>query len=839
MDDAQKIKNAEAPKMAPLAPADVDFMPPLLRSLSALIRLKGRHVSPQFLLAGLAGAEKVSAGACLRAAERAGLKGRVMHRPKLEQISPLTYPCILMLRDDQCCVLLGMEKAAAASSTALAQAAGQAAPRGDAPSGVFARVLLPELGDEEQRVPLEELEKLYSGYVIFAALESRADARTETLRTHSPRRWFWDVLKHFMPIYRHVAIASIVVNCIAVVSSLFVMNVYDRVIPNAAYETLWVLAAGVSIAYVFDFLLRSLRSHFVDLAGRNADVVMSSRLIDKVLSMRMDAKPESTGALVNNLREFESLREFFSSTTFLALIDIPFLALFFALLAFIGGPLVILPMLAMPLLLGVGVWLQIAARKSAEKSYRHSMQKNALLVEMVHGLETVKSSMAEARMQKLWEAVAGISAQSSTEARKYSTRAVSFATFTTQMVTVGMVVWGVYLISAGEMSMGGLIGCNILVGRVMAPLLQLASLLTRLQNSRVSLKALDTLMALPSENQDQAACMDFGSLEPEFVLENVSFAYPGAAPTGAAQPGAPAPRPGEGQPAQPGTLALDGVSLRIRRGEKVAVIGKMGSGKSTLGKLLIGLYQPLEGQVSFGGVDIRQLATADLRSRVGVLPQEVVLFYGSVRDNIALGDPTINDQLVVRAARLAGADDFVRRHPAGFGAQVGEQGRNLSGGQRQAVGLARALVRDPDILILDEPTSNMDVETERLVQARLASIVKDKTLVLITHRLSMLRMVERIIVMDAGKVVLDGPRDAVIRQLQERGGVAGVQKSAAKAEAAPAKAAPATAPAKTEAVSAKAAPATAPAEAASARAEAAPAKAAPASPNSRPAVKEA
>ena len=385
------------------------------------------------------------------------------------------------------------------------------------------------------------------------------------------------------------------------------------------------------------------------------------------------------------------------------------------------------------------------------------MQKNALLVEMVNGLETIKGCMAESRMQRLWEAVAGISAQSSNEARKYSTRAVTFATFTTQLVTVGMVIWGVYRIGAGEMSMGGLIGCNILVGRIMAPLLQLASLLTRLQNSRVSLKALDTLMALPSENQDQAACMDFGALSSEFVMDNVSFAYPGSQ-----------------------TLALDHVSLRIRPGEKVGIIGKMGSGKSSLGKLLIGLYPPKEGSVSFGGVDISQLATADLRSRVGFLPQEVILFYGTVRDNIALGDPTINDHLILRASVISGVADFVRRHPSGFGAQVGEQGRNLSGGQRQAVGLARALVRDPDVLILDEPTSNMDVESERLVQQRLAPVARNKTLILITHRLSMLRIVNRLIVMDGGKILMDGPRDAVLRKLQEKQGTVKAQGPAAQ-----------------------------------------------------------
>ena len=729
------------PGAVSLSPSEVDFMPALLRSLSTLIRLKGRHVSPQFLLAGLAGSEKISAGACLRAAERAGLKGRVMYRPKLDDISPLTLPCILLLKGDCSCVLTKLD-------------------------GERASVILPELGDEVQTMSRTELEEQYSGYAVFGALESRADARSEPVRRKETRRWFWDVLRFYMPIYRHVALASVVVNTIAVASSLFVMNVYDRVIPNNAYETLWVLAAGVTLAYVFDFLLRTMRSHFVDLAGRNADVVLSSKLIDKVLSMRMDAKPESTGALVNNLREFESLREFFSSTTFLACIDLPFLVLFFALLAFIGGPLVALPLIAVPVLLGVGVYLQMAARRSAEKSYRHNMQKNALLVEMVNGLETVTGCMAESSMQRLWEAVAGISAQSSNEARKYSTRAVSFATFVTQMVTVGMVIWGVYRIGEGEMSMGGLIGCNILVGRIMAPLLQLASLLTRLQNSRVSLKALDTLMELPSENQDQSACMDFGSLSCDFVMENVSFAYPGAQ------------KP-----------ALNGVSLRIRPGEKVGIIGRMGSGKSSLGKLLIGLYAPQEGSVSFGGVDIRQLATADLRSRVGFLPQEVVLFYGTIRDNIALGDPTINDHLILRASAVSGVSDIVRGHPAGYGAQVGEQGRNLSGGQRQAVGLARALVRDPDVLILDEPTSNMDVDSERLVQQRLAPILGDKTLILITHRLSMLRIVDRLIVMEAGRVLMDGPRDAVLKKLQERQRPGRAASTGTKENAAPVQAA--------------------------------------------------
>ena len=567
----------------------------------------------------------------------------------------------------------------------------------------------------------------------------------EKLRLAKGKRWFWDVLLYYMPIYRHVAFASVVINLIGVISPLFVMNVYDRVIPNNAVDTLWVLAIGILIAYLFDFLLRNLRSYFVDVAGRNADVVLSSRLVQKVLTMRLDAKPESTGALVNNLREFESLREFFSSSTLLAFIDLPFLVVALLLLGYIGGPLVILPLCAIPVLIITGIVLQEAGKRTAEQGYKQNMQKNALLVELVNGLETLKACMAESRMLHLWEQVVGVSAKAGSVAKKYNNLAITISTLVTQAVSVGMVIWGVYRIADGTMTMGGLIGSNILVGRAMAPLMQIASLLTRLQNSRMSLQALDLLMQLPSEGQNDNEYVEFGKLDASFSFEDLAFAYPGAE-----------------------RLALTDISVFIKPGEKVGVVGRMGSGKSTLGKMLIGLYQPRDGAVKFGGVDIRQLAEADLRGRVGFLPQDVVLFYGTIRDNIALGDPTINDQMILRASTLAGVTEFIRSNPAGFGAQVGERGMSLSGGQRQAVALARALVRDPDILILDEPTSNMDNASEQMIKNRLKAVMGNKTLVLITHRLSMLELVDRLIVMEGGRIIADGPKNEVLRRLREQ-----------------------------------------------------------------------
>ena len=707
------------PEMAAggLRPSDVDFMPPLLRSLSSLCRLRGKALSPQFLLAGLSGST-VSAQACLRVARKAGLTGSVLYRPRLADLSNLTLPCILLLSGNRSCVLTRLVPGAPAGAEAGETGAETAQ----------AEVIFPETESASQLVPLDALQEEYTGYALYVAVPGRPQEHVEKLRLAKGKRWFWDVLRYYAPIYRHVALASVIINLIALASPLFAMNVYDRVVPNNAIETLWVLASGVIIIYLFDFLLRALRTHFVDVAGRNADIVLSSNLVDKILTMRLESKPESTGSLVNNLREFEQLREFFSSSSLLACIDVPFLVIFLLLIAFIAGPMVFLPLAAMPILIGLGLFLQTAARRCAEQSYKQNMQKNALLVEMVNGLETIKSTA---------------------ESRRYSSLAVTASTLVTHMVTVSMIIWGVYRISEGLMTMGALIGCNILVGRAMAPLMQLASLLTRLQNSRVALQALDLLMELPSENQSESSCMDFGELQPSFTVENVSFAYPNSM-----------------------RLALEDVSLRINPGDRIGIIGAMGSGKSTLAKLLTGFYQPQKGSIKFGDVDLRQLPTTELRGRIGVLPQDVVLFYGSIRENIVLGDPTINDHLVFRAAALAGVTDFVRNNPAGFAAQVGEQGKALSGGQRQAVALARALVRDPEVLILDEPTSNMDTDSEQRLQQRLAAVSQGRTLILVTHRLSMLRMVDKLAVMENGRLRMFGPRDAILKRLRDNAAAA-------------------------------------------------------------------
>lgn len=700
-------------------PADVDFDPPLIECMAGLFRIHGKPVSTRLLVAGLPKTSgSLHPSAVIRAAQAAGMRAKTVYRKNLGQISPLTLPCILLLQDDKACILQEM-------------------------TDKTATVLFPENNMEPRSVARAVLEADYTGYAIFAKPEAKLDKRASNIKLLQTKRWFWGTLFHFLPIYKHVFGASIVVNLLAICGPLFFMNVYDKVVPNNAIPTLWVLAIGIMIAYLFDFLLRNLRSYFVDVAGKNADIVLASRLMQQLLAMRLDVKPDSTGSLANNLREFESLRDFFGSTTLMALVDLPFLIFFILLIALIGGPIAVVPIVAVPIVVCAGLFMQFPMQEVAEKGFKENMQKNALLVEVINGLETIKTTRAEGQIQHAWEKVISMSAASNSHSKRMSNLSVTLTMTVTQLVSVFVIIWGVYLIHDGSLSMGGLIACNMLAGRAMAPLSQVASMLSRLQQSRMALKSLDMLMNLETEKPEAGQYVEFGYLEHSLTLEGVSFKYP-----------------------ETERFALDRVSIHIRLGDKVGVIGRMGSGKSTLGRLCVGLYQPTEGAVKLGGVDIRQLDMVDLRSRVGYVSQDNYLFYGTVRENIAFGMINPDDRMILRASNIAGVTDFVRSNPAGFGMPVGERGMSLSGGQRQSVAIARALLQDPDILILDEPSSNMDNSSELALKQRLAATLGNKTLILVTHRLSMLDLVDRLVVMDGGRIVADGPKSAVLNALR-------------------------------------------------------------------------
>ena len=654
-----------------------------------------------------------------RAARRIGLRARVVERG-LADLDGLVTPLVLLLEGDRAGLLLEPIKDGSA------------------------RLLLPDNPEAEVRLASDELEQLYTGYAILASPAHRYDMRTPAAGNHTPgEHWFWGTLRSSWRIYRDVVLASILINVFAVASPLFVMNVYDRVVPNQALETLWVLAIGVTIIFGFDFVLRGLRGRFIDVAGSKADIILSARLFERVLGLRLDARPASAGAFANNLREFDGIREFFASLTLTAFVDVPFALLFLLVVWFVAGPLVLVPLAVIPILLVYGLFMQPRLRRASEQGMRAGAQKNATLVEALVEAETVKALGVEGKLQGQLERSVAESARWGAEARQWALSAANLATFLQQMVSVGVVVFGVYLISDGALSMGGLIAAVMLSGRAVVPLAQIAGLLTRFFQASTALETLNEVMKMPVERPEGKVFVTRPVLQGEIEFDHVSFKYPGQE-----------------------MAALQDASFNIRPGERVAIIGRVGSGKTTVNRLVAGLYEAQQGAVRIDGVDIRQLDPGDLRHNIAYVSQDNQLLFGSIRDNLSMGIAHVDDERIVRAAERSGVAAFVNRHPLGFDMPVGEHGSMLSGGQRQAVALARALVQDAPVLLLDEPTGSMDNSSEEHIKRELAGVVQDKTLILITHRASLLELVERVIVVDAGKVVADGPKAQVLEALR-------------------------------------------------------------------------
>lgn len=691
---------------------------PLLDALVVLAGLLERPVSAEALRAGLPVEQGLLTPALLvRAAERAGLAARLRSRP-LDQIADMLLPCLLLLSDGGACVLV------------------------ERPADGQVVVALPDTGDGRVVMSAAELAERYAGVVLFA--RPRLDVAQGRGRDAEPagRAWFWGALARQWPNYVQVCIAAAMVNLFALTSPLFVMNVYDRVVPNAAIDTLWVLAIGALTVFVFDFVLRTLRGYFVDSAGRAADLRIAASIFEQVMGLRMASRPASAGAFASNLREYETLRDFFTSATLVALVDLPFVLFFLVVVWLIGGPIVLVPAIAIPIVLLIGLIVQVPLDRAIRRSFREAAAKHGLLVEALAGLETLKAMSGEGRMQERWEGYVAATAESGSRARLLSSLTVNAATMAANVVTIGVVIYGVYRIGESELTVGALIACSLLSGRAMAPLGQIAGLLARFNQSRTALRSLDHIMALPVERPAGSRFLHRPDLAGGIEFKQVTFTYPGQK-----------------------LPALRDVAFRIAKGERVGLVGRTGSGKSTIEKLVLGLYEPEQGAVLIDGTDLRQIDPADLRRAIGCVPQDVLLFQGSIRDNIALGATRIDDEAVLRAARLAGVDELTSRHPLGFDLQVGERGQALSGGQRQTVALARALVGEPPILVLDEPTSAMDNGAEARLKHRLEALLPGRTLLLVTHRASLLTLVDRVIVLDGGKVVADGPRDEVLRSL--------------------------------------------------------------------------
>ncbi len=695
---------------------------PLLDCLIVLSRIYGRNVSKASLIAGLPLVQnRLTVKLFNRAANRADLSSRTIAKP-LNDISSIHLPAILLLQNREACILV--EKNSSLNRL---------------------KIIIPQSGSGEQEISFEELEKIYTGYGIFVRPKYQTDQKSVAdEKADKSKHWFWGTIMESWRVYRDVFLAAFLINVFGLVGIFYVLNVYDRVIPNNATETLWVLSIGVLVIYLFAVVMRALRSYFVDEAAKKTNLKISAMLLQKVLNLKMESRPQSIGSFTKNLQEFESIRDFITSFSITAVIDLPFTLLGLLVVWWIGSYIVLIHVIIIVLLIIYAYFIQAPLQKVVEKTLKASAQKNAILVEGVAGLETIKMLGAEGQIQRAWEEAVSYISKWGNKSRMISSSVQDVSYFLQNLMTVAVVVAGVYMITAGSLTSGGLVALVILSRQVIAPMAQVVNLATRYHHVREALKTLDDIMNLPVERPAGKTFLPRKRFDGVIGIKNLSFSYPGQT-----------------------TMVLNNISLEIAAGEKVGIIGPVGSGKTTLGKLMLGLYEPVSGMVTMDGTDIRQIDPAELRHFLGYVPQDITLFQGTLRDNITMGVNNVDDQNVLQAAEMAGIIEFAKIHPSGFDMKVEEFGRGLSGGQRQCVAMARALLLDPPVLVLDEPTSNMDNRSEIRLKRYLAQTVKEKTMVIITHRASLLDMVTRLIVIDHGSIVADGPKDFVLEAMRK------------------------------------------------------------------------
>jgi ATP-binding cassette subfamily C protein LapB len=563
------------------------------------------------------------------------------------------------------------------------------------------------------------------------------------IKARAPRfaAWLMEPMRRNRPVYVKVALAAVLINIFGLMTSLFTMTVYDRVVPNNATSSLVALSIGLAIIVIFDFILKLLRAYFVDIAGASIDRDVGETLFERLLRLRLDLKKGSTGSLTGLMRELEALRDFFTSAPMTAVVDLPFILLTLLVIAIIGGWLVVVPAVMIPIVVGVGALTQPAMDRLSARAMGEGMAKQSVLVETIGGLETVKAAGAGPLLARRWDKAMENHADSSLRQRLISSIGITTATSAGTISYAGVVIVGVEMIAHQELTMGGLIACSILAGRAVAPLAQISQLLSRMTSTRTAYRQLNEMMNLPPEGP-QGEGLKLAGLKGKIEFRNVSFRYPGAP-----------------------EKTLEDLNFTIQPGEHVALLGRVGSGKSTIARLILGLYPPEEGLVMIDGTDIRQLDPLEMRRYIGAALQESVLLTGSVRENIGLARAFVDDEELLRASELSGTHQFMGQIANGYDLRLADRGEGLSGGQRPSIALARALAGRPPVLVFDEPTSAMDAQTETALLQRLKDELEGRTLVLITHRPPLLALVSRIMLIERGKVVADGPRDEVLKQI--------------------------------------------------------------------------
>lgn len=652
-----------------------------------------------------------------------------LSKRNLSDIPALAVPVVAILRDEQAAVIT---KISGAGRNRVYQ--------------------IRQSGNVVQELRHDDLNEVYLGYCWFVKPKIAADGRSDLPEYTLPKAWFWKVIWRFRAYYYQVILATVIINFLALLSSLYVMQVYDRVIPNKTYETLAALSIGVVVAITFELIAKLIRGHLTDIAGKKADLIISSALFRRVMSLRLAEKPASAGSYANNLRDFEAVREFMTSASLLAIVDFPFLLLFVGVIGMLGGvKLAVVPFTIILIVIVVSFIMQRPLSRYINQSMKESSQRQGLAVEAIEGIETLKVNNATNWAQQKWDFFTAQTSAASIKVKDTSNLIVNFAVAMQQLNTVALVVVGTFLIHSTnpseQITMGALIASVILSGRALAPVGQIAGLATRFQSAKHALDGINKIVERPIERAPDRQYITLDDTKGSLQFNQTAFAYQKDAP-----------------------VAVRGVNLRIQAGEKVAILGSIGSGKSTLLKLAAGLYEPQQGNVTLDNVDLRQLDPNFLRNQVVLLNQSPRLFLGTLRENMDLARSdgySSSDQDLLNALARFGLDKIIQNHPKGLDMPLGEDGQGLSGGQKQIIALARLTLKQPRVVLLDEPTASLDPSSEILALQALSNWARDKTMIVVTHRPQVLNMVDRIIIMENGVVGMDGKRDEVLRKLME------------------------------------------------------------------------
>lgn len=693
---------------------------PLLDALQLIARYHGHNPERTALLAGLPlEGQRLTPSLLARCAQRAGLHARTVRQP-LTQLNPRLLPALLILKDERACVLY--------------------AKRHD--GGV--KVAFPEAGGAVCELETEELERLYTGLVCF--IQPQAQRQAADLPNRPRGHWFWSSVQEHWRVYWDTLLAALMINLFALALPLFSMAVYDRVLPNLAFDTLWMLALGVVLILGFDFGLRTVRAYIIDGVARRMDLEISARLMEKTLGLRLDALPGQIGLLNARLQGFEQLREFMAAATVAGLVDLPFIGLYLLSLIWISPWLLLPPLAGMLLALLIGAVAKRRMQPMAEQQYQAQLQRAAQLHESLNALPSLKQLGAEGQVQRLWERSTLFIAQQAARLRLIGAGTGNAVFALQQLVCVLVIILGVYELADNRMSLGAIVAATLLAGRAMAPFSQLAALIQPYLQARQTLAQLEHHMQQPSERIEGSPYFQRDRLQGQIDLRDLSFLYPGQIQT-----------------------TLHGLNLHIKPGERIALLGPGGSGKTTLMKLLLGLNTPSAGSIALDGVDSRQIDPQFLRRNLAYAGQEPQLFHASLRDNLMMGAPWADDASLLTAAEIAGVRQFSDLHPEGYGMQLGERGERLSTSQRQSVGLARALIKDAPVILLDDATSALDPASEQHLAQGLQQILGTKTLIINSHSPALLALVDRVILMDRGRIIGDGPKHEILAALQRDG----------------------------------------------------------------------